>query len=614
MISVSNTPSACSGYPGAGGVSRKIPRLSSKTMPYTAAQIRERIERNDRAATLTRAKMHQMRIKFHTVKRVTTFNSPYISIPLTQFLAMVENILPHDKFVLFKSLFRYPIKTNEITDICFDKLSRIFDGQDPAFTYDFSNPGDKEDWDDYRVRVLGEPEIWQTKGWDFFKTEINSVLIVDMAREQRGPRPEPYFYWLPIDDVITYKAHPVTGVMDFIVFRRRDEIVVLDDASYRVWRDPKHTGMIEGEPEVEAPHDLGYCPARFFCNIPLSLEEPDVKQSPLSSVLESLDWYEFFHISKRQLDLMGAYPILSGYEQACDYSNAENGDYCDGGFLRDKQGRYRLDPAGLLMRCPKCGNKRIIGAGSFVEIPIPSEDEKVPDLRNPVQLLTVDRNALDYNVDEEKRLQSDIITSVVGQDEIVTDRDAFNEQQVRANFESVTTVLRRVKKIFESAQQWVDETCCRIRYGSYFVGAQIDYGTEFYLVSPAQLRERYKAAKLAGASDAELDALQDRIIATEWRNDSAALSRMRLLAELEPLRHLTRDEALSLYKEGLIPAEEMRVKVNFMALIRRFERENMSITEFGSAVPFKKKIDTIRGELARYVAEAPAQTNTNNDE
>lgn len=573
-------------------------------MPYSAEQIRKEITENKKAATLTRAKLHQMRIKFHTVKRVTAFNSPYISIPLTQFLAMVENILPHDKFVLFKALFRYPIKTNEITDVCFDKLSRIFDGRNPAFNYQFANSEMRIDWEQYRQTQLHEPEVWQTKGWEFFKTEINSVLIVDLPREQRTSRPEPYFYWLPIEDVIAYKADATSGVMDFIAFRRRDKIVVLDDASYRVWADPKHTGIIEGEPEIETAHDLGYCPARFFWDEPLSLDEPDVKCSPLSSVLESLDWFEFFHISKRQLDLMGAYPILSGYEQACDFTNAENGDYCDGGFLRDKQGRYRLDMAGLLLRCPKCGNKRIIGAGSFVEIPVPNAEENQPDLRNPVQLLTVDRDALDYNVDEQKRLREEIITAVVGQDEIVTNRDAFNEQQVMANFESVTTVLNRIKKGFEDAQMWVDSTICLLRYGSYFISANVNYGTDFYLTTAENLREKYKTAKEAGASEAELDMMQNQILETEYRNNPTQLRRMLVLAELEPYRHLTREEATDLFKENLITEEDLLVKLNFPAYIRRFERENMNILEFGEALPYASKIDKITAELRNYAGEA----------
>ena len=576
-------------------------------MGYDVAAIRKKISENRRADVLNRAKLHQSRIKFHTVKRVTTFNSPYISIPLTQFLAMAENILPHDKFVLFKALFRYPVKTNEITEICFDKLSRIFDGRNPAFNYQFVNSAQRDDWERYRLEKLDEPNVWSTKGWEFFKTEINSVLIVDVAREQTTDLPEPYFYWLPIDDVITYKADHTTGVMDYIVFRRRDEIIVLDDETYRVWDDEKHTGQINGVPKIEAPHDLGYCPARFFWNEPISLEDPDVKASPLSAELESLDWFEFFHISKRQLDLMGAYPILSGYEQSCDFSNAENGDYCDGGFLRDKQGHYRLDMAGLLLRCPKCGNKRIIGAGSFVEIPVPNAEENQPDLRNPVQILKVDRDSLDYNVEEQKRLREEIITAVVGQDEIVTDRDAFNEQQVRANFESVTTVLNRVKKGFEAAQQWVDETICRLRYGKYFISAQINYGTEFYLYSPDELRERYKAAKEAGVSESELDVMSNQILETEYRNDPTQLRRMRLLAELEPFRHLSRQEVAELYEKNLVSDVDLRIKLNFPNFVRRFERENTNILDFGIEIPYQRKIEIITDQLRQYAIEQTPQ-------
>lgn len=572
-------------------------------MPYSVEEIRKRIAENKKADVLSRAKLHQMRIKFHTVKRITTFNSPYISIPLTQFLAMVENILPHDKFKVFQALFRYPVKTNELTDVCFDKLSRIFDGRNPVFNYQFVNSEQRNDWEDYRLTRLGEPEVWQTKGWEFFKSEINSVLIVDVPREQTSELPEPYFYWLPINDVITFEANPTSGQMDYIVFRRRDEIVVLDDGSYRVWDDRKHTGQIVGEPMMEAVHDLGYCPARFFWNEPINLEDPDVKASPLSKELESLDWHLFYHISKRQLDLFGAYPILSGYEQRCDWSNAENGDYCDGGFIRDKQGHYRLDMAGLLMRCPKCGNKRIVGAGSFVEIPIPNAEENQPDLRNPVQMLTVDRNALDYNVEELKRQREEIITAVVGQDEIITNRDAFNEQQVRANFESVTTVLTRIKKGFESAQQWVDETCCRLRYGSYFLNAKINYGTEFYLYSPEELRERYKAAKEAGMSESELDMMQNQIIQTEYRNDPMQLRRMLILAELEPYRHLSRAEATDLFKANIISEEDLRIKLNFPNFVRRFERENMNILEFGSELPYERKIAIITDEFRKYASE-----------
>ena len=82
--------------------------------------------------------------------------------------------------------------------------------------------------------------------------------------------------------------------------------------------------------------DLRYCPARFFWDEPMNLREPDVKAIPANKWIGALDWF-CFSISKRHLDMYGSYPIYSGYEQSCDFTNAENGDYCDGGFLKDKQ-------------------------------------------------------------------------------------------------------------------------------------------------------------------------------------------------------------------------------------------------------------------------------------
>ena len=566
-------------------------------MGLSLEEIKKQIVESRKKGTINRALVHQNRIKFHAETVVTTT----VSLPLTDFLNFVSNLIPGDKFKIFKILFRYPVKTNEVTGICFDKLSRIFDGRNPAFNYQFMESEQRDDWEYYRKDVLKEPEIWSTKGWEYFKTEINSVLIVDLPtmQDSRDVFPQPYFYWLPIDNVITYDADATTGVMNWIIFKQPgDLIAVIDDERYRVFT--AKDGNI-GELLTDSPHDLGYTPARFFWNEPISMKEPDVKASPLTKQLESMDWFLFHHISKRHLDLYASYPIYSGYEQSCDYST-EDGDYCESGFIKNKEGYYKLDNSGLLMQCPKCGKNPIAGAGSFVQIPIPDGD-KQPDLRNPVQVLTVDRNSLDYNVAEEERLRNDIITAIVGTNEEITTRDALNEQQIKANFESQSTILNRVKKGFEAAQQFVDETICRLRYGNMFVSAKVNYGTEFYIYDANELRERYKIAKEAGASEAELDAMQNQIIETEYRNDPTQLQRMLLLAELEPYRHLTRTEVMNLFGQQIISEAELRVKLNFSNFVRRFERENTNILEFGTLIPFDKKIEIITNKLYEYASE-----------
>lgn len=565
-------------------------------MAISYDDIRKRLRENRRGATVSKAVRHQNRIRFHAQTEL----SASLAQPTADFLAFVSNLIPHDKFKLFKEMFRYPLKTNEVTGICFDKLSRVFDGRNPAFEYDFASPEDRDDWEDYRRSRLHEPEIWHTEGWERFKTDINSVLVVDLPEHQDGERPEPYFYWLPIDCVLDWDGHG--DDLDHIIFTTDHDkrIAVIDDTSYRIYT--RDAGRNIGSLVSEHPHGLGFCPARFFWQDAISLRDPYIKQSVLTKELESLDWYLFFHISKRHLDLYGSYPIYSGYEQSCDFSNAENGDYCDGGYLKNKQGYYKLDTAGLPCRCPKCGDKRIAGVGSFVEVPIPVEGQ--PDLRNPVQMLSVDRSSLDYNVTEEERLKDDIIASVVGMQEEQMSTQAVNESQVRATFESQSTILNRVKKGFEAAQKFVDDTICRLRYGASFSGSVINYGTEFFIYSASELRERYKTAKESGASESELDALQNQIIETEYRTNPAKRHRLMLLSELEPYRHLTRDEMLTMYREGVVTSDELRLKLNFMALIRRFERENTNILEFGSAIPYERKIEIIKATLDGYAKES----------
>lgn len=553
-------------------------------------KIRKNATLRPKAATINRAILHQQRLKFHSQTVVTTD----LSFAVSDFLAFVQNLIPHDKFVIFKTLFRFPLKTNEITGIIFDKLSRIFDGRNAALNYQFADSDSRDDWEIYRKEKLHEPQIWQTLGFENFKTEINSVLIVDV-RTGVNNTPEPYFYWLPINFVIDYEAKP-NGEMFYVTFKQDgNKIAVIDDEAYRIFEDENGTigNLIE-----EHKHGLGYCPARFFWSEPISLENPDVKCSPLTKELEALDWYLFYYLSKRHLDLYAAYPIYSGYEQACDYSNEENGDYCDGGFIKNKQGFYKTDMNGLMVRCPKCSDKRIAGVGSFVEVPIPTEGQ--PDLRNPVQILTVDRNSLDYNVNECARLKNEIITAVVGTAEDVQGKEAINEQQVKATFESQSAILRRVKKGFEIAQKFVDETICKLRYGNNFIACTVNYGTEFYLYDLTELRNRYKVAKDSGASDTELDALQTAIIETEYRHNPTMLERMMILSDLEPLKHLTTQEAITLFKDGIITAEELRAKINFISNIRRFERENTNILNFGNEIDYKKKIENINKVLLTY--------------
>lgn len=521
-----------------------------------------------------------------------------ISMPFTEFAEWVQKLIPKDKYRIFLSLFKFPTQNIELTGKIYGELERVFDGRNSAVTFQFLDPILSDDWEAYRHDVLKEPEIWRSKGWDALRTAINCVMIIDLPTEQQGERPEPYFYFLGIESVIDFKAKG--EALEWIVFKQPGKrIAAFDDTFMRVFQ-LNEKGEIE-ELITEVQHGLGYCPAKFFWTTPLSQEQPDIKKSPLSPQLGNLDWLLFFRVSKRHLDLYAPYPIYSAYAADCNFRNNETGDYCDGGFLRNIKGEYKIFRDGTVERCPVCSEKRIAGVGSFIEVPIPKDNR--PDLRDPVTITTIDRNSLDYNTEEEKRLADEIYSKVTGTGGEVQQKESINEMQVTANFEDKKNVLLSLKTNFEKAQTFVDETICRLRYGESYLSSNINWGTEFYLYSTEDLQTIYNEAKKSGASEARLDMIADQIIATENRNNPLQMQRMFLLKQLEPYRHLTLSELQGLANRQLIDPIMMLIKINFATFVDRFERENINIMEFGSALPLDRKIDIINQKFIEYAKE-----------
>ena len=565
------------------------------TMALLREQIKEIVRKPEKTGIIRKAIKHQARLRFHTESYIDPMD---ISMPFTEFAEWVQKLIPKDKYRIFLSLFKFPTQNIELTGKIYGELERVFDGRNAAVTFQFLDPTLSDDWEAYRHDVLKEPEIWRSKGWDALRTAINCVMIIDLPTEQQGERPEPYFYFLGIESVIDFKAKG--EALEWIVFRQPGKrIAAFDDTFMRVFQ-LNEKGEIE-ELITEVQHGLGYCPAKFFWTTPLSQEQPDIKKSPLSPQLGNLDWLLFFRVSKRHLDLYAPYPIYSAYAADCNFRNNETGDYCDGGFLRNIKGEYKIFRDGTVERCPVCSEKRIAGVGSFIEVPIPKDNR--PDLRDPVTITTIDRNSLDYNTEEEKRLADEIYSKITGTGGEVQQKESINEMQVTANFEDKKNVLLSLKTNFEKAQTFVDETICRLRYGESYLSSNINWGTEFYLYSTEDLQTIYNEAKKSGASEARLDMIADQIIATENRNNPLQKQRMFLLKQLEPYRHLTLSELQGLANRQLIDPIMMLIKINFATFVDRFERENINIMEFGSALPLDRKIDIINQKFIEYAKE-----------
>jgi hypothetical protein len=217
-------------------------------------------------------------------------------------------------------------------------------------------------------------------------------------------------------------------------------------------------------------------------------------------------------------------------------------------------------------------------------------------------MLKVDVPALEYNKKKVESMKAEIFTNVVGYGGDLPNDQAVNALQIAASFESRTAVLINVKKNFEAAQEWMEKTQCRLRYESAFIDLNFNYGTSFYFMTAQELLNLYKSAKDLGASDTYLDSVQEQIIETQHRNNPIELNRAKVIMELEPYRHMTKAEVLTLNSASpeIVNPVDLAIKMNFSNFIKRFERENLPINQFGSEASFEQKINSIRQILETY--------------
>lgn len=567
-------------------------------MALELEKVKEHLKAPSKQNFISKAVTHQGRLDFHTEAYM---DSREVGRPATIFLDWVRTLIPKDKFKIFVSLFQFPTTNVPLVESIYKELERVFDGRNPNFDYRFTDAELEQDWEQYRHDELKEPQIWRTKGWQMVKTDINSILVVDLPAEPGTGLPEPYFYALDPSQVLDFGYCRESATIEWLMFKLpEDRLAVYDDETYRVFKINEKKEITEELTNEE--HGLGYCPAKFFWEEPLTQKEPELKKSPLSPFLSTLDWLLFYSISKKHLDLYAPYPIYSAYDADCDFENGDTGAYCDGGYVRNQDGTYRVLNDGTVEPCPLCGDRHLAGVGSFINVPIPKAGE--PDLSNPVQITTVDKSSLEYNVEEVARLKAEVFTGAVGTGGDLRADTAVNEDQVMGTFESKISTLNRIKANLEAAQKFVDDTCCKLRYQERFIGSFISMGTEFYIYTVEDLYNQYKLAKENGASEAELDAINEQILATQHRNNPAMFQRMLILKQLEPYRHYTLKELQDLSGLEALNKDLLKIKINFISFVERFERENTNLREFGALLDFDKKLNIINQKFIDYVRES----------
>ena len=235
-------------------------------------QIKQILQKPSKRQVIQKAALMQKRLRFHTETNLAVSD---INQPTNLFLTWVSHLLPKDKYNTFLHLFKFPLSTPAVAEDVYRELERVFYSRNSSNSYQFTDSELLEDWQNYRRSHLNEPDIWKTIGWKRMQVSPNSILIVDLPTTQNTLRPEPYFYWLEIEDVIDYST-PDEAAIDWIVFKQpENKIAVFDEFSSRVFQlNEKNeiSGLV-----AEAVHNLGFCPARFFWTTQLNENNKELK-------------------------------------------------------------------------------------------------------------------------------------------------------------------------------------------------------------------------------------------------------------------------------------------------------------------------------------------------
>ena len=345
---------------------------------------------------------------------------------------------------------------------------------------------------------------------------------------------------------------------------------------------------------------VGYCPVKSFIDDAIYGTNGINKRGPITNVLGKLDWLLFIRIAAKYLESYG-FPIIVTYNQECDYSDSA-GNHCHEGYVTRETTAPDNSITKIQITCPACESRKIIGPGTQFEVDAPRDSSQHDMMADPVKIIPMDTATMEYYVGRIATMEDEIYLNCVGYDGDSMNNEAINETQVAANFESKENVLMRLKSELEKTMNFAAATIARMRYGAMYLRGEINLGQDFYLTNVNDLITTFKSSEGSGLPIHFIDKLSQQIRYTKFKTNSEQLRRDEILSHLEPYPGLSLAQLQS-YGIKDVDTYNFILKLNFVTFIRRFERENMNIIEFGSLLPLQSKIDIIKQKLLSYVAE-----------
>jgi hypothetical protein len=557
----------------------------------------ERIKSPKNKDRITKGVDLEKRIRLHTVGTQDS------STAFEPWLYKINNLLPKDKFEIFKQLIGEPVPTLDLTETIFDELAKIFEASNKSIysSYTSDTLRKSQEFKQY----FDVEKFFKTEVYDMLKVAPNSVLVIDTKLElDPSGKPQPIAYFVHLESIIDMDINR-DGSTNYIIFKAsEDRIVAIDKKNYYVFtteegKEPTLAPNYPQEHQLLDQLDRPYAPAFMIYPDFLNVTDNIMVNSPLTKSLGNLDWLLFWSVSKRYLDLYAPFPIYVSYEEDCTYVTP-TGEACESGMIRlyDKED---LEQPAQIIPCPHCSKTKMFGAGSEVTVPAPqSKDE--PNLIDAIKVIPAEEKSLTYVTKELERLEQKIYYSVLGKTSQPIENFSQSISQLDLSTESRKAVLLHIKSVIEKVHKKVLYTMNKIMYGSEFVDCHVDYGDNYFLSTQEQETDKYKKLKDTGAPEGMLHASLETIIQTTYKTAPATALLQQVYLEVEPYQTMSIETVMKLAYEGMIPKKKAIAKIHFTDFIEQFEATHTSLINSVENGDFDKDsvVKMIKKQLETY--------------
>lgn len=492
-----------------------------------------------------------------------------------RFEEWIDSILIKRKAKTFFNLLKFPLPSTNLLSDTVDEMNIVFEAADRHEALEFTDE-----------KLLKEAEVLLKKSRfkKFIRNDVffawlaypNSVTITDLPAVQTTLRPEPYRFILQAGQIWDIAQDRDGNVLyvGFFTDSKKETFALIDDTAYIRLIKSGETFVIESY----SPHGLGYCPAVFNSHDIYSDAEPIRRNNPVLPILSGLDDYVAGNVFKKDVDLHASFPYLWRNKEACTYRHEKA--ICVNGQMMEGN-----EPKGV---CPKCEARKLVGPGTVFNVQ--------PNMNGqtgvPVGFVNMPVDNLNYHVTELERVGQNIFKYLTGIDKQVSNKEAKNQDQVKSELSSRYAKVMYWAENLEATEQFLLETDLRLRFGKQFVSATTSYGKEYYLIGLSEAIQQYADAKTS--LPMYLLEYKRKVIETLMtRNNSEEQVELAIKRLIEPYPDLP---LIS------VPANtvEYEVKANFGNYIERFELENGSLSLFGQALSFNKKIEIIKETIYQY--------------